>query len=103
MLADTITKKQVVSSAIKVDAELKLLTNMSELLSDFASVTQKLEENLDNAKNHRHDPLELAKYYRDSVLSVMNELREIGDSMEEDMASDYWPYPSYGDMLYSVQ
>ncbi len=103
MLADTITKKQAVSSAIKVDAELKLLTNMSELLSDFASVTQKLEENLDNAKNHRHDPLELAKYYRDSVLSVMNELREIGDSMEEDMASDYWPYPSYGDMLYSVQ
>ena len=102
-LADTITKKQAVSSAIKVDAELKLLTNMSELLDSFAVVTQKLEDNLDNAKNYRHDPLVLAKYYRDNVLSVMNELREIGDNMEEDMASDYWPYPSYGDMLYSVQ
>ena len=102
-LADTITKKQTVSSAIKVDAELKLLTNMSELLDNFAVITQKLEDNLDDAKNYRHDPLVLAKYYRDNVLSVMNELREIGDSMEEDMASDYWPYPSYGDMLYSVQ
>ena len=102
-LADTITKKQAVSSAIKVDAELKLLTNMSELLDSFAVVTQKLEDNLDDAKNYRHDPLVLAKYYRDNVLSVMNELREIGDNMEEDMASDYWPYPSYGDMLYSVQ
>lgn len=103
VLADTISKKQSVSSAIKVDAELRLLTNMSDLLSDFAITTDKLEKNLLNADKFKSDPLTLAKYYRDNVLSVMNELREIGDAMEIDMASDYWPYPSYGDMLYSVQ
>ncbi len=102
-LADTITKKQAVSSAIKVDAELKLLSNMSDLLSDFAVATEKLEENLNGADKFRHDPQLLAEYYRDNVLSVMNNLREIGDTMEIDMATDYWPYPSYGDMLYSVQ
>lgn len=103
LLADTITKKQAVSTAIKVDAELRLLTHMSDLLSDFAIVTEKLEKNLLDADNSNTDPLTLAKYYRDNVLSVMNELREIGDTMEIDMASDCWPYPSYGDMLYSVQ
>ncbi len=102
-LAQTILNKKSVSSAILVDEEEKLLTNMSQLLSDFAKLTDKLEENLSNAKSFSDDSLKLAKYYRDNVLSVMNELRAVGDSMETDMSTEYWPYPSYGDMLYSVQ
>ncbi len=102
-LAQTIINKKAVSSAIIVDEEEKLLTNMSQLLSDFAKLTDKLDQNLNSAKNYSSDPLKLSEYYRDNVLSVMNELRAVGDSMETDMATEYWPYPSYGDMLYSVQ
>ena len=32
----------------------------------------------------------------------MEELREVGDSMEAEIASDYWPYPSYTDLLFGV-
>ena len=32
----------------------------------------------------------------------MNELRAIGDDMETETASDFWPYPTYGDLLFSV-
>ncbi len=102
-LAQTIVTKKAVSSAIKTDAEEKLLSNMSELLSRFATLTDALEKNLSDAENHNSDPLTLAKYYRDFVLTSMNELREVGDLMETDMSTQHWPYPSYGDMLYSVQ
>ena len=32
----------------------------------------------------------------------MQELRAIGDAMETETSSDYWPYPSYGEMLFGV-
>ena len=32
----------------------------------------------------------------------MNQLREIGDSMEKKTAASYWPYPSYGELLFGV-
>ncbi len=102
-LAQTIVTKKAVSCEIKTDAEEALLKNMSELLSRFATLTDTLEKNLSDADNHRSDPLTLAKYYRDFVLTSMNELREVGDLMETDMSTQHWPYPSYGDMLYSVQ
>lgn len=102
-LAQTIVSKKAVSSVIITDAEEKLLTEMSELLNRFAILTDELEEKLSLAKNYKDNPLTLAEYYRDYVLSAMEKLRAVGDKMETDMSTEYWPYPSYGDMLYSVQ
>ena len=102
-LAQTIVSKKAVSSAIPTDAEEKLLTRMSELLNKFAVLTSELEEKLALAKNYKDNPLTLAEYYRDYVLTVMGKLRVVGDNMETDMSTEHWPYPSYGDMLYSVQ
>ena len=33
----------------------------------------------------------------------MNALRESADRLEEITSSAYWPYPSYGDMLFSIK
>lgn len=46
--------------------------------------------------------LELARHYRDKVLPAMNELRESADGLEEIVAADVWPFPTYGDLLYRV-
>ena len=48
------------------------------------------------------DPLEQAFAYRNLVFSKMEELRAVGDSMEAETAADYWPYPSYTDLLFGV-
>ena len=102
-LAQTIINKKAVSSAINTTAEEKLLTEMSDLLNKFAVITDELDEKLTLAKNYKDNPLTLAEYYRDYVLSTMEKLRVVGDKMETDMSTEHWPYPSYGDMLYSVQ
>ena len=47
--------------------------------------------------------LACARYYSYTIFSAMNELRIIVDEMEPHCAAKYWPYPSYGDILFSVK
>ena len=48
------------------------------------------------------DIQELAMFYKDSVLSRMEELRAYVDEMETLTAASAWPMPTYGDLLLSV-
>lgn len=48
------------------------------------------------------DVEEQTKYLHDAVLAKMEELRESLDSLELLVSSEYWPLPSYGDMLFYV-
>ena len=49
-----------------------------------------------------HTPLTGASYYRGVFTPAMNELRAVVDQMEVDTASQFWPYPSYGDLMFRV-
>ena len=40
--------------------------------------------------------------YRDLCLPAMHKLREVGDEMELYVAREYWPFPTYNDMLFYV-
>ena len=48
------------------------------------------------------DNVARAEAYRDTVLPVMNRLRGFVDEMELLTSSEYWPLPSYGDMMFKV-
>ena len=43
-----------------------------------------------------------AEAYRDTVIPSMNRLREFVDEMEQLTSSEYWPLPSYGDLMFKV-
>ena len=45
---------------------------------------------------------ELLKYYHDVVFDDMNKVRAIIDHLETLVASDFWPVPTYYDLLFSV-
>jgi glutamine synthetase len=40
--------------------------------------------------------------YKDIVIPAMNELRAAADEMEMNTAEKYWPFPTYGDLLFGV-
>ncbi len=48
------------------------------------------------------DPLQVAHYYKDEILSAMDDLRQISDDMETIVGKKYWPMPTYTDLLYRV-
>jgi glutamine synthetase len=41
-----------------------------------------------------------ARYFRDKVIPVMTDLRELGDSLECIVPHDLWPLPTYREMLF---
>lgn len=101
-LTDTALAKKALSDAIPTSVEEDLITSLSNKLVCFSKKTSELENAVIGASEYEGDVLAYAKYYRESVFSVMTELRAIGDAMETETAADYWPYPSYGEMLYGV-
>ena len=40
---------------------------------------------------------------RDSILSKMGQLRVVCDEAETTTAKKYWPFPTYGDLLFGVR
>ena len=46
---------------------------------------------------------EQAMYYKDTVFAAMNELRAAGDELEVSVSRKFWPYPTYGELLFSVR
>ena len=47
--------------------------------------------------------LETANFYKDHVIPAMNELRVNADELETLTSKAYWPFPSYGDLLFGVR
>ena len=48
------------------------------------------------------DITEQAKYFRDEVKTTMDELRAPADKLEMIVDKEFWPFPSYGDLLFEV-
>lgn len=101
-LTDTALAKKSLSKEISVYPETCLIEKLSVDCENFAKKIQELRTAVENACKYRDDNLALAKYYRNTVFEIMNELRQTGDAMESKTSSKYWPYPSYGEILFGV-
>ena len=101
-LTETALAKKALSSDIPTSVEEDLVRSLSNKLVDFVKKTKELEEAVAGAAKYSNDGLAYASYYRDPVLSKMQELREICDSMETETSEEYWPYPSYSELLFGV-
>ena len=74
-------------------------------LSALISLMQDKIENLENEVNkakYIKDIKEKAVCFRDNVLTSMNELRKIVDSLETKVDSKIWPIPTYIDLLFGI-
>ena len=101
-LTETALSKKALSESISVYTEVSLAEELSELLEKFVKKTADLENAVDDAKKYDGDNLAQATYYREVVFAVMGELRELGDAMERKTSAQFWPYPSYGEILFGV-
>ncbi len=101
-LSTAICSKKTVSDTISCVAEESILRKASSLTTDIFTYCENLVELADNAK-HIADYFERGKYYRDIVIPVMQALRNSVDALEIMAGRDYWPYPSYAEILYSIK
>ncbi len=98
-LATTVLQKKELGLSTKPEAEL---------LSKAAAATEKLSDGLQELKadvekaDAMTDALEISRFYHDVILNTMNEMREEIDVLEAMIPGEIWPYPTYGEMLFSI-
>ena len=82
--------------------EKKLVKKLSGLMEQMDGRIDELAE----AVRQLHDLSSVEEEscaIRDSVIPKMNELRAVADEAESVTADDYWPFPTYGELLFGVR
>ena len=100
-LANTASAKKVLDSTLDCGYEKELIWRLSVLNVKISVKVKELEESMQSLASVKEIG-EKAALIRDTVLERMEELREGCDEAETLTAKKYWPYPSYGDLLFSV-
>ena len=78
------------------------MKKVAALTSKIYKAVGVLEAKVEQAKA-LEDAEKLAFFYHDEVLVAMDELRSYADELETITPKDLWPFPSYGDILFSVK
>lgn len=99
-LAGLIGRKKEIGS-FPSELEENLLSKISSLSRSLIKCLYELESSVKTAKTNG-DLLAAARFYCDTTLKNMSELRIVVDELETNIGSEYWAYPTYTDMLYSV-
>ena len=97
MLSEGVASKK--SIGLSVPFETELLKDASALTETLISNTKILK---DISAEVPSEPYASALYYRDAVIPAMNNLRSAADSLEKIVGKDYWPFPTYTDLLYNI-
>ena len=92
------TKK---ASGINSPLEEKILFNINEPLEFVSNHLETLENLIDKVPASEK---EKAQYAADELLPLMEAIRTLTDSIEQNIPKDFWPLPDYNDLLFkSVQ
>ena len=86
---------------VEADEEKEIVKTLATLLATAKKNVERLKLALKTA-HEKSENIEGAKCYHDDVLSAMDALRATCDEMELNTAKEYWPLPSYGDLLFSI-
>ncbi|MBQ3053154.1 MAG: glutamine synthetase III [Clostridia bacterium] len=86
---------------ISSTVERELIARLSAANKEIYALTSQLKMAVASAERTT-DVLEKAQMYHDTILKLMGDIRKYADSAECVVPSSYWPYPSYGDLLFNI-
>ena len=101
-VARNVQQKRNLDADISCAYETGIVRKLSALTDTIAAGVDALEEALHTAQM-KQDYFAQSAAIRDDVLAAMETLRASCDEAETLTAKDYWPFPSYADLLFSVQ
>jgi len=101
-LTETVVAKSSISKAISCEYEIKVIEKLSTLSATLYKEADKLLAAVNKAKDTK-GIAETAIAYKDKVVPCMEKVRAIADEMEINTGAKYWPFPTYGDLLFGIQ
>lgn len=98
-LCQNFTAKKSVA-VLPSTTEYELIKKLSALNDKTSAAVEKLEKDL--AKTDKTDFRKASQHMAHVVIPDMDEVRKYADEMEKLTSSDYWPFPTYFELLYNV-
>ena len=99
-LCGSIASKRAVSEKMPVSEDVKLAEKLATMNDAMMAAVAKLERDLSEMPEGEQPASQKMAHV---VLPDMEQVRVLADGMEKLCSSDYWPYPTYTDILYSVK
>ncbi len=96
-----VANKRAVSDKIDCSVELSLAEKSSALLAEIYEIADNLDKEVKFVGSMK-DFAEISFEIKDNLIPVMDSLRKIVDEAEVIVGSQYWPYPTYADMLFYI-
>ena len=100
-LAETAAAKKAVGLSVEDSAEAVLLRKIDALCTKLTERIANTEALREKAKTIK-ELTPKARFVCDEVHSSMSALRAVADELEDTVAAEYWPFPTYRDLLFSV-
>ena len=100
-LADSINSISAACADADLSVQKDLLTRCSSLLAEAQKALKDLVA-ADAKANSMEEGKEQAEFFKDTIFTMMASLRAPIDKLEMLVDKEYWPVPSYGDMLFEV-
>ncbi len=101
-LSDTLAAKKAAVPEVTGRYEKGLITRLSALADEIDAAAEALQTEIVRYKAIT-DITEASCRIRDVLLQKMAELRVVCDEAETVTAEKYWPFPTYGDLLFGVR
>ena len=101
-LSGTVAAKAAAVPGLACKYEKGIITKLSTLVDEIDDAAEALDSTLVRLKAVP-DVTDAAYVIRDVVLQKMAELRVVCDEAETLTAAKYWPFPTYGDLLFGVR
>ena len=100
-LCDCINKKHDIGSVIDCSVETELAKRLSDENAQLFRLAETLESEISAAKK-ASSITDAAVFYHYNVLDVMGKIRKLSDKAESEIGREYWPYPTYDELLFKV-
>ena len=100
-LAEGIVNKKAALPGMNVEAEEERLAEIEGLISKLYSANKVLDNAVKLSSGYEGSSL--SHYSRSEIIPAMDEVRKHADQLELIVGREYWPYPTYGEMLFYVE
>ena len=100
-LTASVTAKSALDSHIGCKADMKLIRLLSDGYDKLFDLVGQLSEDTDKAEA-MDDSLEQARFYHDTIIEDMEQIRKVADSLEGYLPNGILPYPKYEEILFYV-
>lgn len=101
-VAQTIIHLKETGLTVDTQTNEEVLSNVTSNLSKLNRSVKKLEKAVLKSETLENDFVKQAEFMRDGVVTAMAEVRKYADMLEMAVGKEYWPMPTYSDLIYSV-